>query len=73
MFGGGKHYVDISDAVLEFVTDHQPMTDELVGWHCDSFSNVSSRESIMRQVAYLQQAGFLREKNDHWVLGMHSV
>jgi len=23
----------------------------------------------MRRVTYLQQAGFVREKNDHWVLG----
>jgi putative restriction endonuclease len=69
MFGGGTRYVETLDAVLEFVSDHQPTTDELVGWHRGSFSNVSSRDSIMRRVAYLQQAGFLREKNDHWVLG----
>jgi len=69
MFGGGTRYVETLDAVLAFVSDHQPTTDELVGWHRGSFSNVSSRESIMRRVAYLQQSGFLREKNDHWVLG----
>jgi len=69
MFGGGTRYVETLDAVLAFVSDHQPTTDELVGWHRGSFSNVSSRESIMRRVAYLQQAGFLREKNDRWVLG----
>jgi putative restriction endonuclease len=69
MFGGGTRYVETLDAVLEFVTNHQPTTDELVGWHRGSFSNVSSRESIMRRVAYLQQAGFVRQENDHWELG----
>ncbi|MFC7074329.1 HNH endonuclease [Halovenus rubra] len=69
MFGGGTRYVETLDAVLEFVTNHQPTTDELVGWHRGSFSNVSSRESIMRRVAYLEQAEFVRLENDHWVLG----
>lgn len=54
MFGGGTRYVETLDAMLEFVSDHRPTTDELVGWHRGSFSNVSSRESIMRQVAYLE-------------------
>jgi len=31
MFGGGTRYVETLDAVLEFVTDHQPTTDELAG------------------------------------------
>jgi len=69
MFGGGTRYVETLDAVLEFVIDHQPATDELVGWHRGSFERVSSRESIMRRVAYLQQAGFVRQENDYWVLG----
>ncbi len=69
MFGGGTRYVETLDAVLEFVTDHQPTTDELVGWHRGSFSNVSSRDSIMRRVSYLQQAGFVRQENDRWTLG----
>jgi len=69
MFGGGTRYVETLDAVLEFVEAHHPTTDELVGWHRGSFSNVSSRDSIMRRVSYLQQVGFLRQANDHWGLG----
>ena len=68
LFGGGTQYVETLDAVLEFVETHQPMTDELVGWHRGSFSNVSSRDSIMRRMSYLQQVGFLRQVNDHWKL-----
>ena len=69
MFGGGTRYVDTLDAILNFVQAHQPTTDELVGWHRGSFANVSSRDSIMRRVSYLQQVGFLRETIDHWELG----
>ncbi len=69
MFGGGTHYVETLDAILEFVAAHHPTSDELVGWHRGSFANVSSRDSIMRRVRYLQQVGFLRQANDHWELG----
>ncbi|QDX41858.1 HNH endonuclease [Salarchaeum sp. JOR-1] len=69
MFGGGTRYVETLDAILEFVEAHQPTTDELVGWHRGSFANVSSRESILRRVRYLQQVGFLRQANEHWELG----
>lgn len=69
MFGGGSRYVETLDAILEFVAGHQPTTDELVGWHRGAFSNVSSRESIMRRVRYLQQVGFLHHSDDRWVLG----
>ncbi len=69
MFGGGTHYVDTLDSILEFVDDYNPTTDELVGWHRGTFANVSSRDSIMRRVSYLQQVGFLRESNDQWQLG----
>jgi len=69
LFGGGTQYVETLDAVLEFVDAHQPTTDELVGWYRGSFSNVSSRDSIMRRMSYLQQVGFLRQVNDHWELG----
>jgi putative restriction endonuclease len=69
MFGGGTRYVETLDAILEFVEAHQPTTNELVGWHRGSFQNVSSRDSIMRRVSYLEQAGFLRQTNDHWGLG----
>jgi putative restriction endonuclease len=69
MFGGGTRYVETLDAILAFVEAHQPTTDELVGWHRGSFQNVSSRDSIMRRVRYLQHVGFLRQANDHWALG----
>ncbi|WP_233255252.1 HNH endonuclease [Haloplanus rallus] len=69
MFGGGAHYVDTLDAILEFVEAHSPTTDELVGWHRGTFANVSSRNSIMRRVKYLQQVGFLHRNGEHWQLG----
>jgi putative restriction endonuclease len=69
MFGGGTRYVETLDLILEFVEAHQPTTDELVGWHRGTFTNVSSRDSIMRRVRYLQQVGFLKQKDDHWTLG----
>lgn len=65
MFGGGMRYVETLDAILEFVEGHQPTSDELVGWHRVSFSNVFNRDSIMRRVNYLQQVGFLRQTNGH--------
>jgi putative restriction endonuclease len=69
MFGGGARYVETLDAILAFVEAHQPTSDELVGWHRGSFSNVSSRDSIMRRVSYLQQVGFLHQVNEQWKLG----
>jgi putative restriction endonuclease len=69
MFGGGTHYVDTLDAIIEFVEGYNPTTDELVGWHRGTFANVSSRDSIMRRVSYLQQVGFLRQADDHWEFG----
>lgn len=69
MFGGGTQYVETLDAILEFVEAHHPTTDELIGWHRGSFANVSSRDSIMRRIKYLQQVGFLRHTGDHWHLG----
>jgi len=69
MFGGGTQYVDTLNQVLEFVEAHHPTTDELVGWHRGSFTNVSSRDSIMRRVSYLEQVGFLRSEDDLWSLG----
>jgi putative restriction endonuclease len=69
MFGGATHYVETLDAILEFVATHEPSTAELVGWHRGSFTNVSSRKSIMRRVQYLQQAGFLEQTATNWRLG----
>jgi len=69
MFGGGTRYVETLDAICEFVETHQPTTDELVGWHRGTFPNVSSRDSIMRRVRYLQQVGFLDQDADFWTLG----
>jgi putative restriction endonuclease len=66
MFGGATRYVETLDAILEFVEMNQPTSDKLVGWHRGSFRNVSSRDSIMRRVSYLQQVGFLCRVNDHW-------
>ncbi|RRJ27585.1 HNH endonuclease, partial [Halocatena pleomorpha] len=69
MFGGGTRYVETVDAILTFIEAHQPSTDELIGWHRETFRNVSSRNSIMRRVSYLQQVGFLHQENDRWGLG----
>jgi len=69
MFGGGTNYVNTLDAIIEFVEGYNPTTDELVGWHRGTFANVSSRNSIMRRVSYLQQVGFLRQADDYWELG----
>jgi len=69
MFGGGTNYVDTLDAIIEFVGGYNPTSDELVGWHRGTFANVSSRDSIMRRVSYLQQVGFLRQADDQWELG----
>lgn len=69
MFGGGTQYVETLDQILEFVESHQPTTDELVGWNRGTFANVSSRDSIMRRVSYLEKVGFLRREGDRWVLG----
>jgi len=69
MFGGGTSYVDTLDGILAFVETHHPTTDELVGWHRGTFSNVSSRDSIMRRVSYLEQVGFLEQTTDGWQLG----
>ncbi|WP_246084332.1 hypothetical protein [Salinadaptatus halalkaliphilus] len=68
MFGGGTRYVETLDAVLEFVEAHRPTADELVGWHRGPFANVSSRESIMRRMSYLQQVGFLQQSDERWIL-----
>lgn len=68
MFGGGDRYVETLTAILEYVEANQPTTDELVGWHRGTFENVSSRDSIMRRVSYLEQVGFLRQIEDTWEL-----
>ncbi|MFC7209345.1 HNH endonuclease [Natronoarchaeum sp. GCM10025321] len=69
MFGGGARYVDTLDRILEYVDAHRPSTDDLIGWHRGAFATVSSRDSIMRRVRYLQHVGFLRQTNEHWMLG----
>lgn len=68
MFGGGTRYVETLDAILTFIEAHQPSTDKLVDWHRERFRNVSSRDSIMRRVNYLQQVGFLHQDEDRWEL-----
>jgi len=69
MFGGATSYVETLDAILESVETHHPTTDELIRWHRGTFANVSSRESIMRRVRYLQQIGFLEQESSYWTLG----
>lgn len=69
MFGGGDRYVETLDMILEYVQTNQPTTDELIGWHRGAFENVSSRDSIMRRVSYLEQVGFFGRVDDEWVLG----
>ena len=69
MFGGATRYVETVDDICEFVGEHQPTTDELVGWYRGTFTNVSSRDSIMRRVRYLQQVGFLEQEGGFWRLG----
>jgi putative restriction endonuclease len=69
MFGGATQYVETLDAILEFVGTHHPTTDELVGWHRGTFERVSSWESIMRRVSYLQQVGFIQQDGEQWTLG----
>jgi putative restriction endonuclease len=64
MFGGATNYVATLDVILEFVESHNPTTDELVGWHRGTFKQVSSRDSIMRRVSYLQQVGFIRQDDE---------
>jgi putative restriction endonuclease len=69
MFGGGTRYVDTLDRILEYVDAHHPSIENLADWHRGAFANVSSQDSIMRRVGYLQHVGFLRQANEHWELG----
>lgn len=68
IFGGGTGYVETLNAILDFVETHLATTDELVGWH-QSFTNVSSRDSILRRGRSIQQAGFHEHTTEHWTLG----
>jgi putative restriction endonuclease len=69
MFGGATSYVETLDEILSFVRTSNPTTADLVDWHREQFARVSSRDSIMRRVRYLRDAGFLTRDNDHWRLG----
>jgi putative restriction endonuclease len=69
MFGGATRYVETLDAILHFVSDHQPTTDELVGWHRGTFERVESRDSIQRRIDYLEAVGFLATEADRWSIG----
>ncbi|WP_435348686.1 HNH endonuclease [Haloarchaeobius sp. HRN-SO-5] len=69
MFGGATRYVETLDSILAFVDAHHPSTDELVDWHRGQFANVSSADSIMRRVRYLENVGFLAETSEGWTLG----
>jgi len=51
MFGGGTHYIETLDAILEFVASHTPTTDGLVGWHRGTFErgvNYYERDRIQK-------------------------
>jgi putative restriction endonuclease len=69
LFGGATRYVETLDAMLGFVAEHQPTTDELVGWHRGTFDRVSSADSIVRRVEYLEAVGFLATDGEHWTIG----
>lgn len=69
MFGGGDQYVETLDIIVDYVEANRPSTDELVGWHRGTFEAVSSRESIMRRVDYLEDVGLLEAADDGWDLG----
>jgi putative restriction endonuclease len=69
MFGGADSYVETLNQVLTFVQTTTPTTEELVSWHREQFARVSSRDSIMRRVRYLNQVGFLAQNGERWGLG----
>jgi putative restriction endonuclease len=69
MFGGATSYVDTLDRILAFVRADTPTTDDLVEWHREQFARVSSRDSIMRRIRYLDQVGFLAQRGEQWTLG----
>jgi len=69
MFGGATSYVETLDWILEFVFEHQPTEDELIGWHRGTFDRVSSRDSITRRIDYLENVGFLELHDGQWQLG----
>jgi putative restriction endonuclease len=69
MFGGATQYVESLNAILEYIETNQPTTDDLVGWHRGTFENVSSRDSILRRVDYLEDVGFIQQHEGRWVLG----
>jgi putative restriction endonuclease len=69
MFGGGTQYVATLDAILTFVAEYHPTTNEVIGWHRGNFPQVESRDSIQRRVDYLEAVGFLESEEDYWTLG----
>ncbi len=69
MFGGATNYVDTFDSIVDYVDEQRPTTDEFVGWHRGRFDRVSSRDSIMRRVEYLEDVGFLTTDGEAWLLG----
>lgn len=69
MFGGAMQYVETLEWILEFVSEHQPTEDELIGWHRGTFDRVSCRDSITRRIDYLENVGFLELRNWQWALG----
>lgn len=47
-FGGATSYQEKVDEVFEFVNDHRPTTDELVGWHRGTFAQENIAIEVTR-------------------------
>jgi putative restriction endonuclease len=69
MFGGDTRYVQTLDAILDYVDTQHPTTDDLVGWHRGRFDRVSSRDSIVRRLRYLESVGFIKRDEGVWTVG----
>ncbi|ERG97191.1 HNH endonuclease signature motif containing protein [Haloquadratum walsbyi] len=69
MFGGATNYVDTLDAIIDTVRRTHPDTDMFVSWHREYFSRVSSRESILRRIRYLDTIEILTQCDGRWYRG----
>lgn len=69
MFGGATNYVNTLDAIIDTVRRTHPDTDALVSWHREYFSRVSSRESILRRIRYLDTIEILTQRDGQWHRG----
>ena len=69
LYGGATAYMDTLEQVLEFVEIATPAEDKLVQWFKTNFPNVSSDDSIIRRVRFLQSLQFIVKEDDAFVLG----